>query len=307
MSKRRSRVLDFLVYLAVRGVIAFIELLSYEAGCSLAQSLAWLMYRLDRRHRKVATDNVRHAYPHAGEKAVDRLVRKTYRHFCTLIIDIVHARRKLHPTNWRRHLTFDESALAHYAWDGRAYLILTGHFGNWEVSNYMSGMLGYHTYAIARPLDNPHLEKFLKRFRQKTGQTLLSKKGELETMHQLLEEGHILGAMCDQDAGPRGVFVDFFGRPASTHKSIALLSLEHNVPVGVVGLYKVGPGMRYQGVYGDLIYPEEYAGKPDAVRAITQRFTTALEEIVRLAPEQYFWLHRRWKHAPPVRKHGRAA
>src|SRR5262245_31070766 len=116
MSKRRSRVVDFLVYLVVRLVIVVIELMSYEAGCSLAEGLGWLLYHLDRRHRKVALDNVRTAYPHASEKAVDRLVRKTYRHFCTLIIDIVHARRKLHPTNWRKHITFDESALAQYAW-----------------------------------------------------------------------------------------------------------------------------------------------------------------------------------------------
>jgi KDO2-lipid IV(A) lauroyltransferase len=302
MSKRHSRLLDFMAYLVVRLVIGFIELLSYEAGCSVASSLGWLLYHVNRRHRNVAIDNVRHAYPNASPQAVDRLVRKMYRHFCTLLIDIVHARRKLSPTNWRRHILFDESSLAHYAWDDRAYLIVTGHFGNWEISNYMSGLLGYITYAIARPLDNPYLEKFLKRFRQKTGQQLLSKKGELDRMHEVLQEGRVLGAMVDQDAGPRGVFVNFFGRPASTHKSIALLALEHRTPIGVVGLYKIGPGMLYQGVYGDLIYPEEFIGRPDAVQAITQRFTTALEEIIRLAPEQYFWLHRRWKHQPAVRK-----
>jgi KDO2-lipid IV(A) lauroyltransferase len=308
MSKRRrSPVVDYLVYLAVRLVIAFVELLSYEAGCSLADTLAWLVYHLDRRHRNVAIDNIRHAYPHASERGIDRLVRRTYRHFCRLLIDIVHTRRKLSPTTWRRYVVFDEASLAHYAWDGRAYLVVGGHFGNWEIGNYMSGMLGYITYAIARPLDNPYLEKFLRRFRQKTGQQLLTKKGELDKMHQVLQDGHILGAMIDQDAGPRGVFVEFFGRPASTHKSIALLALQHRVPIGVLGLYKIGPGMRYQGIYGDLIYPEEYAGHPDAVQAITQRFTTALEQIVRLAPEQYFWLHRRWKHKPPEKKHAQAA
>jgi KDO2-lipid IV(A) lauroyltransferase len=307
MSKPRSRILDLLVYAAVRLVIAFIELLSYEAGCSLAESLAWLIYHVDRRHRTVARDNIRHAFPHLNDRQVEWMVRRTYRHFCTLVIDIVHARRKLHPTNWRRYLTFDEARMAQYAWQDQAYLVVGGHFGNWEIGNYMSGLLGYVTYAIARPLDNPYLETFLRRFRQKTGQQLLTKKGELEKMHEILQTGHVLGAMADQSAGPRGVFVEFFGRPASTHKSIALLALQHRVPIGVIGLYKVGPGMRYQGVYGDLIYPDEYIGRPDAVQAITQRFTTALEDIIRLAPEQYFWLHRRWKHQPPVKREARAA
>jgi len=307
MSRRRSHLVDIVVYLVVRFVVCFIELLSYETGCALADVLAWLAYHLDRRHRIVALDNVRHAYPNLSPRRADRMVRRMYRHFCTMIIDIVHARRKLHTTNWRNHLQFDESSCSQYAFQDTGYLVVTGHFGNWEISNYMSGLLGFHTYAIARPLDNPYLEKFLARFRQKTGQTLLSKKGDYDRITEALSNGHVLGAMADQDAGPRGVFVDFFGRPASTFKSVALLSLEHNVPIGVVGLYKVGPGMKYQGVYGDLIYPAEYQDRPDAIHAITQRFTTALEEIVRQAPEQYFWLHRRWKHQPKVKAAKKAA
>src|SRR5262245_49761137 len=273
MSKRRSRIVDFLIYLAVRVVVGVIELFSYETGCALAESLAWLVYHADRRHRAVALDNVRAAFPRLSERGADRLVRRMYRHFCTLLIDIIHARRRLHTTNWRQHIRFDEERCARYAFQDRGYLVLTGHFGNWEISNYMSGLLGFHTYAIARPLDNPHLDRFLRRFRQKTGQTLLSKKGDLDRTQAVLRRGQILGAMCDQDAGPRGVFVDFFGRPASTYKSIALLALEHHVPVCVVGLYKVGPGMKYEGVYGDMIFPEDYSGRPDAVKAITQRFT----------------------------------
>jgi KDO2-lipid IV(A) lauroyltransferase len=92
--------------------------------------------------------------------------------------------------------------------------------------------------------------------------------------------------------------VDFFGRPASTHKAIALLSLEHRVPLAVIGVCRVGEPLRYRLLLEDLIRPEEYEGRPDAVRAITQRFTAALERVIRQAPEQYFWLHRRWKHEP---------
>src|SRR5262245_10094216 len=148
MSKRRSRVLDFLIYLAVRVVVGFIELLSYETGCALADVLAWLAYHADRRHRAVALENVRHAFPDLSERRADRLVRGIDRHFCTLIIDIVHARRKLHITNWRRHIHFDEARCARYAFQDSGYLVVTGHFGNWEISNYVSGLLGFHTFAI---------------------------------------------------------------------------------------------------------------------------------------------------------------
>jgi KDO2-lipid IV(A) lauroyltransferase len=101
--------------------------------------------------------------------------------------------------------------------------------------------------------------------------------------------------------------VDFFGRPASTHKAIALLALEHRVPLLVVGVRKVGEPLRYEVRAEDHILPEDYDGRTDAVRAMTQRFTAALERVVRASPEQYFWLHRRWKHQPVQRKEKRAA
>jgi KDO2-lipid IV(A) lauroyltransferase len=116
----------------------------------------------------------------------------------------------------------------------------------------------------------------------------------------------VVATLGDQDAGQRGLFVDFFGRPASTHKAVALLALEHRVPMLVIGVRKVAEPMRYQIVVEDHILPEEYDDRPDAIKVLTQRFTAALERVVRAAPEQYFWLHRRWKHQPVAKKAKRA-
>jgi len=115
-------------------------------------------------------------------------------------------------------------------------------------------------------------------------------------MQDLLNQGGVLATLGDQDAGQRGVFVDFFGRPASTHKAIALLALEHRVPIAVTGAAKIDD--RYHVTSADVIYPEEYEGRRDAIRAITERFTADLERLIRQHPEQYFWVHRRWKHQP---------
>jgi KDO2-lipid IV(A) lauroyltransferase len=177
-------------------------------------------------------------------------------------------------------------------------MIVTGHFGNWELAGYALGLLGFRTYAIARPLDNPYLDDFLRQFRERTGQKILAKKGDFDQMQAVLDAGGVIATLADQDAGQRGLFVDYFGRPASTHKAIALMALEFRVPLLVIGVPRVGEPMRYRIVAEERVLPEEYEGKPDAVRAITQRFTTALEQVVRTAPEQYFWLHRRWKHQP---------
>ena len=170
------------------------------------------------------------------------------------------------------------------------------------MAGFTLGLLGFPTHAVARPLDNPYLDDFLRTFREKTGQKVLAKKGDFGQMEALLKNGGVLATLADQDAGPRGLFVDFFGRPASTHKAIALLALEHRVPLMVVGTPKVAEPMRYEVVAGEVIRPEEYDRSLDAARAMTQRFTTALERLIRAAPEQYLWLHRRWKHQPPVKK-----
>ncbi|MFL5242778.1 MAG: lysophospholipid acyltransferase family protein [Gemmataceae bacterium] len=300
MGKERSRFADYLVYLVVRFVVCIIQTLSYEAACKVARGLAWLAYRVDKRHRLVADANLRQAFPerYKGKVPLEE-IRAIYRHFCNLMIEIVHLPRRLHPTTWRRHLDlqsgrqFVEALLS-----DRPLLLVTGHFGNWEVGGYALALLGFKTHAIARPLDNPYCDDFLRHFRERTGQGILAKKGDFDQMQAILAKGGVLATLADQDAGQRGLFVDFFGKPASTHKAVALLALEYKVPMLVMGVRKIGEPMRFQTVFADFILPEDYEGQPNAVKAITQRYTTALERVVRTAPDQYFWLHRRWKHQP---------
>jgi KDO2-lipid IV(A) lauroyltransferase len=233
----------------------------------------------------------------------DRRVRAVYRHFCTLVAEIVQIPRRLNTRNWRRHvdLTGCRPFIAEIL-RGRPLLLVTGHFGNWEMGGYVLGLLGFKTHAIARPIDNEYLDDFLRSFRERTGQKLLAKHGDFDQMKDLLSGNGIIETLADQDAGQRGLFVDFFGRPASTHKAVALMALEYRVPLLVMGVRKVGEPFRYRILLQDVIRPEEYDGRrADAVKAMTQRFTSALEEIIRTAPDQYFWLHRRWKHQPQKR------
>jgi KDO2-lipid IV(A) lauroyltransferase len=201
----------------------------------------------------------------------------------------------------------DDHRVVDLVLSGRPLLLVTGHFGNWEIGGYVLGLVGLTTHAVARPLDNPYLDDFLRRFREHTGQKLLAKHGDFDQMQGLLARGGVLATLGDQDAGQRGLFVDFFGRPASTHKAIALLALEYQVPILVSCAVRVREPLGYQILTEDVIYPEEYAGRPDGVKAITERFTLGLERLVRRYPEQYFWLHNRWKHKPKEKKARQAA
>jgi len=309
VAKERSLIADYAVYLVVRLLVCFIQTLSWRLAERFAGLLAWLAYRVDHRHRLVALENLRHAFPgRYSEAELDALVRATYRHFARLLVEIILTPRKLHVRNWKQHVEIvDDQRIVDRLLSGRPLLIVTGHFGNWEIAGYVLGLVGFTTYAIARPLDNAFLDRFLRRFREYTGQKILAKHGDFEQMQDVLAKGGVLATLGDQDAGQRGLFVSFFGRPASTHKAIALLALEYQVPIAVSCTPRVGEPLRYHIVTEEVIFPEEYAGRPDAVKAITQRFTDALERLIRRYPEQYFWLHNRWKHQPARRARRAAA
>ncbi|MBV9124284.1 MAG: lysophospholipid acyltransferase family protein [Planctomycetes bacterium] len=311
MATRRSFLKDYAVYLLVRFGVCLVQALSWEGALQLARGLAWLAYRVDRRHRQVALDNVRHAFAHLDAQAVDRLVRASYLHLTTMVVEMIRLPRVLHPGKVHDYIRYANSQEREWILaltnSGRPRLMVTGHFGNWEVLNYATGLDGFRGGVVARRLDNPFLNRFLLQFRRRTGLTLLDKAADYPRILEMLARGEALGMVGDQDAGPRGLFVNFFGRPASTFKSIALLSLEYQAPIVVFGAARVGQPMQYRLYFEDVILPEDYAGRADAPRAMTQRYSDALERMVRRHPEQYFWLHRRWKHQPQARKGKQAA
>jgi KDO2-lipid IV(A) lauroyltransferase len=305
MKRPRNRIVDYLVYAAIRFLVAFVQMLSIEQAYALASGLGWILYRVDSRHRKVGMDNLAHAFgSRYSEEARDRIVRGVYTHFCMMLMEIVHAPRKLHLTTWRDWIELDGLApiMDVFLTGNRPIIVLTGHYGNWELAGYVFGMFGFPTYAVARTLDNPYLDRYLRAFRERTGQMLIPKTGGYEQMVDVLKANRALTFLADQDAGQRGLYVDFFGRPASTHKAMALLAIEHQALVAVGVARRIGPGFRYVIRCEELIDSANLTGTADDVRVLTQRFTSALERLIRQDPTQYLWLHRRWKHQPQARK-----
>ena len=290
---------DYALYLALRAALCVLQALPTRAAVAAAESFAWLAYRIDKRHRVIARDNIRRAFPDWPEARVERTARGCFRHFALLVVEIAVLPRKLCVDNWRRRASLVGGGTVVGSLLGRRpTLVVTAHFGNWELAGYVLGALGFRTYAIARVLDNPHVERFLKTFRQRTGQEIVAKKDDFDRLTGLLRAGAKVATLADQDAGPRGVFVEFFGRPASAHKAVALLALEYDAEMVVVGVPRVGDFLEYEIRTSARIDPRDFQGRPDAVKAITARYHQELEALIRRHPEQYFWLHRRWKTRP---------
>lgn len=298
-AKQRSFIRNYLEYIALRLVVAVLQALSLRAAYRLAHGLAWLVYHVDRRHRLVALKNLQIAYPEWSAAQRDKVVRQVYQHFCKMGMEMTHLPRLLQMYNWKPYMELRGSkGLFSAMLSGRPVLIITGHLGNWELAGYALAMFGFKSYGVARTLDNPYLDKFVNAFRRKTGQVLLSKNGDARRMAELLKSGGILSTLPDQDAGPRGLFVPFFGKPASTHKAVAQMALNHDAVIAVVGAWRISQGLKYAIDVEEVIDASDFADKPEPILRLTEAYTAAWERLVRKAPEQYLWLHRRWKHEP---------
>lgn len=303
-NKVRRPWLDYLTYLTIRSIVNLAQLMTIRQSYALAGLLSWFLFRADTRHRLVGVENLERAF---GDRYTpeerEKIVREVYRHFACMLMEILHTAKRMDLANYRDHIELvgHEPILDQMLTGGRPMIFLSGHYGNWELAGYVFGLFGFPTVSIARTLDNPYLDRYLRSFRERTGQLLVPKSGGFDQMEDTLRSGKVLSFLADQDAGQRGLYVDFFGRPASTHKAIALLAIEHQAPVVVGVARRIGPGFRYEIRCEDIIDPVHLAGEPDAVRQLTQRFTSALERLIRQDPTQYLWLHRRWKHQPKPR------
>jgi KDO2-lipid IV(A) lauroyltransferase len=166
----------------------------------------------------------------------------------------------------------------------------------------MTGVLGVPTFTVARTLDNPYLDHFLNRFREAKGQFIVGKQGSAGQIDDVLKRGGKLVLLGDQHAGPKGCWVDFFGRQASCHKAIAVFPLTAGAPLAVVFGRRVGgKPLQFELGMNGALDPADPGAELGGVKPVTQWYNRRLEELIRETPEQYWWVHRRWRDAPVKR------
>ena len=180
---------------------------------------------------------------------------------------------------------------------GRGIFFLTGHFGNWELLAATHGLAGFGLSVVVRPLDNPYLDNLIARARERSGLRAISKREAVQGVREALARGECIGILLDQDAGRAGVFVPFLGRPASTSRALAVLAIKTRAPVLPAFIHRLPDGGHE--LVLDPEIPLAITGDLDHdIHVNTARFTEAIERHVRAHPEQWFWVHRRWKSRP---------
>jgi KDO2-lipid IV(A) lauroyltransferase len=254
-----------------------------------------LFYHLSPKHRVIVLQNLINAFPEKTEAEIGRIAKNVYLNLGTTAAEffVIPTLTKENMSDW---VTFD--GLDNYERarsKGKGILFYTAHFGNWEMLAACVGLQGIIVTIIYRALDNPVLEDFVAWFRSFTGHKILPKGGAAGTITERLRHNEMIGVLIDQNVSWReGVFIDFFGRPASTTKRFADIALRTGAPV-MVGFSIRQPDGRYR-----LVFPEdvEIIRTGDHEKDLfenTQKFTRIIEDVVRKYPDQYFWLHQRWK------------
>ena len=285
---------------ALRGLRVALARLPHQTSRTLGRGLGDLAWHLDRRHRGIALGNLALALPELPEAERRRIARQCFRHFGGALFDTLSAHRFDLVELCRRTTSEDWMPLiaARQAAAPRGVFVLTAHLGLWEHAAHALGAWGgAPVHVVGRPLDNPWLDRDIAELRGRFGNRLLGKRGAIRRMIRAIDAGDTVALLIDQRVHPQeGIELPFFGRPAWTTPMLAWMSLRLGVPV-VPGFGFPEPGGRYRVLVREAIHPPP-GGDPDdreAVRRLTARYLAAMEEEIRRRPEQWLWMHRRWR------------
>jgi len=259
-----------------------------------------LFYRINSKRRTRAFDNIQASFPEWSEEQVSTLAKQSMQHMFQLFVaEGVQMPSLITPSTYHKYVELKgiEQIAARLS-KKQPTIFITGHCGNWELLGYMLSVLGYPIAALARPLDNKLINDWILKIREKHGLQIITKWGGVSVLQELIAHQTHIGFIADQNAGARGMFVPFFGRLASTYKSIGLLAMRYDVPIAAVHAKRIDGKFKYEITVTDFIEPSDWKKQEDPLYYITARYSKAIEQMIRNAPEQYLWLHRRWKSRP---------
>lgn len=285
-----------LEYYAARAFVGGMSLLPLGLASWLGGRMGDLLRLADGRHRRRVRDQAADRLGLAGGE-LDRFVKANFRSYGRTLGEFACLSR-MRSDDFRRYVDVEqfEELLRNLRSEGKGVIFITAHFGNWEWSNSLASTLGVAGGSIARPLDNPRVNELVRSIRERNGLRIFDKAGAIRKALGALRNNDIVGVLIDQDAGRGGLMSPFLGKPASTITVPVELSIRTGSPMVVMGLRRGGSGKRFTLLFN----PAPLRPNPDAeAEAETRRLTDALNadlgEMIMQAPEQWFWLHRRWK------------
>jgi len=280
-------------YVPARVILWIFGIMPLPVSVWISNRLCDLAFFILKKHRKRATDNLVMAFGVHQDHALD-LTRRVFRHLGLMFVEVSKF-MQLSPEKLRACLDNPESIedLRQKVPENRPLITVSGHIGNWEMCGLMTIMAIQKVTTIGRPLNNPKLDELINRSRSRMGQQMISKFGFFRPVIRMLKRQESpIGILIDQDAGQQGMIVPFFGIPASTVPVVAELAMRTNAVVCMLVLNRAGKPMRFRYKTSRVIDPQAENLNREELTLMLNRM---LEDYIRQEPDQWLWMHRRWK------------
>ena len=285
-------------YSLLRAITTLLLSFPLDYSLPLSRFLADVFYLFPSKFRKRGLRHLKMAYPGKSADELGRILKGVFEHSTMMLVEVLSFPRKIRKYNYTKYVEIKGWELIDQALKGgKGVMFISAHFGNWELIGYIVSMLGHQINTVVRFMPNPAADALLNYSRRFQGQRIIYNDSAVRDMMRALKDNRILALGCDQDARANGIFVDFMGLPSSTVRSPALLHLKFETPLLMLYCYRPKPNKFYYTFsFEECVLPKLNPAK--AEEQITQAFTADIERMIRKYPEQWMWIHRRWKTRP---------
>ncbi len=294
MVARGRGVFVWLLSVFAVGMLSVLSVLPMALLTRAGATLGSLYYQLDGRRKRIALSNLRRVFgEEKGEAEIQRILKASYRQLGSALLEFA-ALPRLTPEKLEGRVHAEELEKIGRAHEGgRGVLLLTGHFGNWELLAQSAAIKGYPSNVIGREANVGLLHRYLVRHREAHGNRVIVKQHAMRKILSALKRGETVGILCDQRGSSQGLLIDFLGHPAPTDADVARLILTSDAAVMTAFLAR-GPDNTHRIHISDPMVFEPTGDRDTDVYNVTRQYMRAFESFIRRYPEQWLWMHRRW-------------
>lgn len=295
---KRRRIRHRLEYWLTLSLAFWARLLPYRFALFLGQILGDITFGIIKFRKRVALKNLSRCFTNRSAGELKRICRQSYRNLGKSLVEYA-----LFPKLVRKRLSemveFDHAEYFDQAIKkGKGALLLTGHFGSWELMGAAVSHMGYPVDLLVGEQHNPLTDRLMNKYRRMMGVGIIKAGTSAKSVIKALRENRFVAMLSDQDAGRDGVLIDFFGHPTSTPKGPAAFALRTKAPIIIGFIVRQGP--KKQTAFLKKLDFSQYAeDKEKDIKKITQEYTSILENYIRKYPDHWYWIHRRWKSTLP--------
>jgi KDO2-lipid IV(A) lauroyltransferase len=299
--KSKRKLFKILEYVGVYCIILIVRVVPFKIVKTISTILGDLFFFLVPKRRRIAIENLRHAFHEKNDREIKVIARHCCRSFFLTFLEIIKLRFLLTEPGTVQNIMsktenmnelFGKARKIHN--DSGGCIFVTPHIGSWELLPHVSSSAGIPLVIVVRPLDNEYLEKLLYTKRSASGQVIIPKKNAFYFLQKTLKQGKSIGMLPDQST-MKGISVQFFGRKATTTPVPAILSIRYKKPIVVVACCRKPDTYQYECFVCDPLWPKEDESEKTGILRLTEAMNQNMELIIQKFPEQYLWIHNRWK------------